>query len=332
MKMKLLAMAVMATACGTNAFAAEVFNSGNTTLSIGGHVSVGVGDYELDTDSDVEVHQVSPRINIAGTQDLGNGVTVDAKGEWQLNYLDGGQESFKTRLGYIGATHDQYGRLVAGTQWSPYYDVTGVADLPIAFANDFLYNDHNNLGTARAERMLSYRQSLMLDNIGDLNVGVGWQGQHEEGTVDYDDRIQVALSLDVDILTLGYAYTGGDVTTTDKNEAESHAVAVSAGDYGNGFYGAAVFAMNDYMNGVKESEALELLLAYGLGYGMNLMANYEQVEDTDENDTIFSQAAIQLEYTITPKFVGFAGYQFDTGNDVDADEDDLWTIGARYYL
>lgn len=146
MKMKTLAVAVAALACGSQAFAAEVYNSEGTSLSIGGHVSVGVGEY---FEEDVRIHDVSPRINVGGKQDIGNGVTVDAKGEWSIKLLDGGESSFNTRLGYIGATHEQFGRVVAGTQWSPYYDVAGVADLPIAFANDFLYADQYNLGSCR---------------------------------------------------------------------------------------------------------------------------------------------------------------------------------------
>lgn len=43
--------------------AAEVYNSDGTSLSIGGHVSVGVGEY---FEEEVKVHQVSPRINIGG--------------------------------------------------------------------------------------------------------------------------------------------------------------------------------------------------------------------------------------------------------------------------
>ncbi len=50
--------------------------------------------------------------------------------------------------------------LVVGTQWSPYYDFAGVADMSIAFANDFLYSNQYNLGSARAERMLSYRKGF----------------------------------------------------------------------------------------------------------------------------------------------------------------------------
>ncbi len=67
MKMKTLAVAVAALACGSQAFAAEVYNSDGTSLSIGGHVSVGVGEYFED---EVKVHQVSPRINVAGKRTL----------------------------------------------------------------------------------------------------------------------------------------------------------------------------------------------------------------------------------------------------------------------
>lgn len=86
MKLKLLAAAVAATACGTSSIAAEIYNSDGSTLAIGGYVDVGIGEY---FETETKVHQVSPRVNISGTQDVGNGVTVDAKGEWSLNYLEG---------------------------------------------------------------------------------------------------------------------------------------------------------------------------------------------------------------------------------------------------
>ena len=93
-----------------------------------------------------------------------------------MNYVDGGQNTFKTRLGYIGATHEEMGRLVVGTQWSPYYDVGSVADYPIAFANDFLYDDQGRMGGARADRMASYRKSFALAEDGMVNLGLAWQG------------------------------------------------------------------------------------------------------------------------------------------------------------
>ncbi len=351
MKMKALAVAVAALACGTQAFAAEVYNSDGTSLSIGGHVSVGVGEY--DSSEDVKVHQVSPRLNVAGKKDIGNGVSVDAKGEWALNYLNGGGSSFSTRLGYIGATHEQLGRLVVGTQWAPYYDVGGVADMPIAFANDFLYDDHNNLGTGRGERMVSYRKAFQLGEGFAFNLGLGWQGPNDDtskkiiedptGQTDflveviegnkYDDRGQIAVSTELAGFGLGYAYSGGDVDFGAQTEnATSHIFSAKYGSYGSGLYAAIVYGMNEYFfSGLEDTSQLEGIVAYGVN-NWTLSLNYESVEDDDANDTLYSEMAVQAEYAVTPAFYTFAGYQIDLGNDVGDDEQDLWILGARYYF
>lgn len=248
MKTQLLAAAIVAAASGTHAFAAEIYSSEGSTISIGGYVDVGIGEYDKGTDTraanqDVDVNQVSPRINISGTQDLGNGVVVDAKGEWSLNYLDGGENTFSTRLGYLGITHEQAGRLVVGTQWAPYYDVAGVADLPIAFANDYLYENHNLLGTGRGERMVSYRKSLMFSEDGGVDFGLGWQGEETESNA--DARVQVALKAHFMGIGLGYTYSGGDLEISSvKRDANSHMFALNYGSYGNGLYVAGVYGMN----------------------------------------------------------------------------------------
>ncbi|QLK49468.1 porin [Vibrio owensii] len=348
MKMKTLAVAVAALACGSQAFAAEVYNSDGTSMSIGGHVSVGLGEYFED---EVKVHQVSPRINVAGKKDIGNGFTVDVKGEWALNYLKGGENSFSTRLGYIGATHEQFGRVVAGTQWAPYYDVAGVADLPIAFANDFLYDNHNNLGTGRAEKMLSYRKSFEFGEGFGFNLGLGWQGNNDDVKevlkkspitglpvyvttgAEYDQRGQIALSTELAGFGLGYVYSGGDVTVGNMTEnATSHVLAANYGKYGSGLYAAIVYGMNEYFfDGYEETTQLEGLLAYGVN-DWTFSVNYESVEDDKASKTLYSEAALQAEYAVTPSFYTFAGYQFDLGNDVGAKENDWWTVGARYYF
>lgn len=335
MKIKLLAALVAATACGSNAFAAEVYNSEGTTLSIGGHVSVGVGEY--DTNDDVDVEQVSPRINIAGSQDVGNGVVVDMKGEWSVNLLDGGAKSFDTRLGYIGVTHEEMGRMVVGTQWSPYYDIGGVADMPIAFANDFLYD--YLMGGARAERMVSYRKSFAVGEDGMFNLGLGWQGDETESNV--DARMQAALSLDMMGFGVGYAYSGGEILVGAKKEdATSHIFSFDYGSYGSGVYAALVYGMNEYFyqfsaatGYIEETVQLEGLLAYGMDNGLNVSVNYEAVENDKTSKTLFSQSAIQFEYTVAPSFVTFAAYQVDLGDDDDATkDDDKWIVGMRYYL
>lgn len=349
MNKKFLAAAIAAATFGTQAVAVELYNNDGTTFSIGGHVSVNLNGSEQ---GDTDVGTNSPRINFTATQDLGNGFTADARGEWALNYLDGGEETFTTRLGYLGLTHDVYGRAVGGTQWAPYYDVAGVADMPIAFANDFIYDDHGNLGTGRADKMLSYRNAIELGEAGAINFGLGWQGAKgdlSKNEARYDDRYQVALSYTVLGAKLGYTYNGGDYQDRSKyvgkNTAESHLVSASYGSYGQGLYVAAVFASNENMNTFKrnddsvkleESNAYEALIAYAFPSSLNLSINYEMVDGKEykrlAEKTYREEMAVQAEYNFTSKFVGYAGYQFDLNNDKDHTQDDKWALGARYYL
>ncbi|WP_394246132.1 porin [Vibrio profundi] len=349
MNKKLLALAISAAAFGTQAVAVELYNNDGTTFSIGGHVSVAVGDVNSDdrqNDDDIGVESVSPRINFNATQDLGNGFTADAKGEWALNMLDGGDQAFTTRLGYVGLTHEELGRAVVGTQWAPYYSVAGVADMPIAFANDFIYDDHGNLGTGRGEEMVSYGNTLELGEAGSLGLGVAWQGRKKD-TVDgventYGNRAQIALNYAIADVTANYAYNTGDVNFggAATKTADSHVLSATYGSYGKeGIYLAGVYAMNGYMNShdgvaLEETTAVELLASYALSNSLNLSVNYESVEDDKASETVYSTSAIQAEYNFTPKFVGFAGYEFDLqgSGSYKSDSDNKWLMGARYYL
>ena len=350
MNKKLLALAIAA--ASSNAVAVELYNEDGTTFDIGGHVSVAL---EGSDEGDTDITAVSPRINFNATHDLGNGFVADAKGEWALNYLDGGENAFTTRLGYIGLTHEDFGRAVAGTQWSPYYAVGGVADMPIAFANDFLYEDHGNLGTGRAEEMLSYGKMFELGDAGKFGVAAGWQGRKTDTVSNdwdttkiennYGNRGQVALNYSVMGFSANYAYNTGDVTygsSAKSVTSESHVLSGTYGTYGSGLYVAGVYAMNEYMNTphqlsttgnpIEDSSAYEALVAYALDNSLNLSLNYESVVDNDASKTLYSTSAIQAEYNFTDKFVGFTGYQLDLGNDYNNKEDNKWMLGARYYL
>ncbi len=360
MNKKLLALAISGAVFGTQAVAVELYNEDGTTFSVGGHVSVAVGDVNSGdriNEDDIGVETVSPRINFGATHELGNGFTADAKGEWALNMLDGGDESFTTRLGYVGVSHDDYGRAAVGTQWAPYYSVAGVADMPIAFANDFIYEDHGNLGTGRGEEMVSYSNAIDFGNAGSLNVGVAWQGRKADevkysdlntSANEYGNRGQIALNYSVAGFSANYAYNTGDVDfgylPGGSKTADSHVVSATYGSYGaEGLYLAGVYAMNNYMNqasvlgfkGVlEESVAIELLASYALSNSLNLSVNYEAVEDDKNSETVYSTTALQAEYNFTSQFVGFAGYQFDLqGSGVYKEKaDDQWLLGARYYL
>ncbi|CDU13066.1 outer membrane protein N [Vibrio coralliirubri] len=358
MNKKLLALAISGAVFGTQAVAVELYNEDGTTFSVGGHVSVNVNGSEKD---DASVGTNSPRINFNATQELGNGFTADAKGEWALNYLDGGDDTFTTRLGYVGLTHEEFGRAVAGTQWSPYYDVAAATDMPIAFANDFLYDNHGALGTGRADKMVSYRNAFQFGDAGEFSFGLGWQGDntvttdiyddtdvndivHSRQTVDYGDRIQATLGYSIAGVKLGYAFNTGDFTEGGVSKtAESHLVSAAYGSYGSGLYLAGIYGFNENMNAglvsgttLEESNAYELLAAYALANSLNLSVNYEVVEGEvlkgGTTTTAREELALQAEYNFTSNFVGYTGYQFDLNDETGYKSDDKWTLGARYYL
>ncbi|GAL11879.1 outer membrane protein N non-specific porin [Vibrio astriarenae] len=250
-------------------------------------------------------------------------------------FLENGGNSFSTRLGYIGLTHEEMGRGVIGTQWAPFYDVASLTDMPIAFANDFLYDgmyggDFALSGQTRADQMISYRNGFDFGDAGALDFGLGWQGKNDGDFADYNDRVQIALSYSIMGAKVGYAYSTGDVTeSNNKRSLDFHAVSAAYGSYGNGLYLAALYQMTEDEN-VTDIDAYELIAAYALANSLNLSINYETVESQDKNaskETDREEMALQAEYNFTSNVVGFGGYQFDLEGD-----DDRFMIGARVYL
>ncbi|MDF5507553.1 porin, partial [Vibrio parahaemolyticus] len=112
--------------------------------------------------------------------------------------------------------------------------------------------------------------------------------------------------------------------------------------YGQGLFLAAVYGSNENMNfsakgdRLEESDAYEAIIAYALANSLNLSVNYEMVEGKEfkssKTETAREEMALQAEYNFTPKFVGYAGYQFDLNDDNGRETDDKWALGARYYL
>ena len=299
MKKTLIATAVTSLLLSGALSATQIYTDKGTTVSIGGNIALGVtgGDVikaqtaktpsakadSMTSEYQTRVDEDSPRINVEATHELGNGFKAEAKGEWEMNTTKGGAASFTTRLGYIGIDHATFGRAVIGTQYSPYYDVRGVADMPIWFDSDAADQNQGNLGTQRADRMVSYRKGFALGSRVKLYFGLGWQGKHAE-TVDntaksptpptpekvsneYYSRGQGEISASAFGVTLGFAGTKGEVyyegkqpvaTKYKNNDAVSNIVSLKYGQYGRGLYVAGVYARNEYMNRLLDENGIEM--------------------------------------------------------------------------
>lgn len=314
-------------------YAYEVYADEDNSFSIGGHLSAGIAG-DTGDNGDAQVNAPSPRINFEGKRGLTQDLTFDAKIEWGLNYLnndyngDPGKETnhdiLSSRLGYVGATHTTIGRVVVGRQWSPYYSVMGIADTPVAFANDFLYQDQGNLGTARANKMVSYGKGFNLSESMALKFGAGWQGTQGK----YDSRLQTSLQLQFEKFNVGYAFSNGDVAN---QTAMSNGFSAGYGNYGKGLYVAGVYAVNEHITiASSDNTAADFIVAYALDNGLNLIANYEMVDD-DDNVAGYSEVAFQVEYRVLPKVLTYAGYQVGLDSD-NNQEEDKWMFGARFYL
>ena len=292
MKKTLIATAVTSLLLSGALSATQIYTDKGTTVSIGGNIALGVTGGDVvkkpsGKDASTFVYQTrvdedSPRINVEATHELGNGFKADAKGEWEMNTTQGGAPSFTTRLGYIGIDQATFGRAVIGTQSSPYYDVQGVADMPIWFDSDAADQNQGNLGTQRADRMVSYRNGFEFGRDVKLNFGLGWQGKHAEAVADpggtsknldysneYYSRAQGEISASAFGVTLGFAGSQGDVYYAGKdempavknkdksNDAVSKTVSLKYGQYGKGLYVAGAYAMNEYMNRLLDANGME---------------------------------------------------------------------------
>lgn len=344
MNKTLLALAVTAAAIGTQANAVEIYNKEGTTAKIGGHATVAFQSNEQGKQNgQIVQNEKSPRVNLEVATELGNGFTADVKGEWAINMDNGGKQAFTTRLGYIGVTHETFGRVALGTQWSQYYMAAGVVDQPIAWSNGFLYDNHGILGTARADKLASYSNAIDLGDAGTLDFGLGWQGANSNEKIDAAARAQGRIGYSIAGFQANYGYVGGDVRESGSSvtkKAQSHVVSGKYGNFGAGLYVSATYADNENMNTannvlLKDTKGFDSVVAYGLDNGLNLIVKHEELRDEEKGLRVNSATSLQAEYTITPRFRAFTGYKFDNqgeGVEYKKVRNNEFLLGGRFYL
>ncbi|WP_157509241.1 porin [Ferrimonas futtsuensis] len=342
MKKSLLAVAVPAL-LAAQAQAVELYNDGVNSVTMGGHLTVQLDDKSGDT----KINDNMPRINFSFDRDMGNGFKVDSRMESQFNMVNGG-ESFKTRLGYIGISHDDYGRISVGKQWSVYYDVAVVTDYAYAFWADHLgvYSygvDGGETGMGRADQALQYHNTFSLGGAGDLTLGLQWQGA-ENGL---DDRMGGSLVYKVGQVSLGAGYYGGDVdgsfTTPngvvleDGESVDGTIVSASYGTWSKGLYAAVAYMQGDNQEDYRftgESEGLESVLSYGFDNDTTVYTMHRFIKSKDDVEALGrkyneSDILVGAAKMLSSNVETYGEYRFGTGDDLD---DNAFAIGLRIYL
>jgi hypothetical protein len=226
----------------------------------------------------------------------------------------------------------------------------GVVDTPIGWSNEFLYDNHGFFGTARAEKMVAYSNTIDFDTAGALTIGAGWQGynvQKDSTNKEWltsQNRAQVAAGYTISGFNVNAAFNSGNLI--DKNDgnkqktAESALISAKYGNFGSGLYVAATYADNKHMNSfnnklINSTKAFDSVLAYGLDFGLNLILKHEELNDEERNERVKSGTSIQAEYTISPRLRAYTGYNYDNqgeGEIYHKNQDHQFIIGTRFYL
>ena len=133
-------------------------------------------------DDDIEIQDNSSRLGLLISHELENSMSFFSHLEWSLNLVGNAinfnteassesgfssiqreteEQTFKTRLGFLGMTYGKWGSISIGKQWSIYSDVARMADKLIVFGGEgngsfHAGTDGSSTGVGRAEKALAY--------------------------------------------------------------------------------------------------------------------------------------------------------------------------------
>ncbi len=138
MKKSALALAVAAALAGFGSAAYA-----DTTLYGSARVSVDYEDYNSDYTQNLstgaltriragydawDVYNNSSRLGVRGEEDLGGGLSAIYQYEFGVDVTEGGNFQ-SNRPKWVGLKGSGWGSITLGTQWTPYYNVMGIADI-----------------------------------------------------------------------------------------------------------------------------------------------------------------------------------------------------------
>ncbi|MDG4552321.1 MAG: porin [Candidatus Contendobacter sp.] len=234
MKKSALALAVAAALVGFGSAA-----HADTTLYGSARVSVDYSDFNSNyarapdgslvrltagTDS-WDVFNNASRLGVRGEEDLGGGLSAIYQYEFGVDVTDGGNLN-SNRPKWVGLKGSSWGSVTIGTQWTPYYNVMGIADIfnsTKLFSSDSVYLG-NTFGT-RMDNSLIYTSpnwsgfsaQLMLVMNGqcpptdpqvptELRYGTGCGDTRISGTT---NLVPANLSSDIDMWGISASYKNG---------------------------------------------------------------------------------------------------------------------------
>ena len=265
-KTKLLAGAVALIAFDY-AHAANVYNTDDTSLVLGGRVQANFNSVEATADHDKAALETKARLRVDGSTKIYDGVKAIGSAEWEVGSETSQNGKWNTRFAYTGFKTDNYGTLTFGQDHTGIYYVIDRTDV---------FTDYGSRGNTywsyggRQEGQIKYNYT---------NGGLVFNATYQSAGLDAVNNgaaTSVGYTFDVGlplVAALGYDFYDVADSTDDK---QSVAAGLSLGTEGDGFYSGLLYQFTDYKDS-KNKNGWEALASYGWESGWVLYAGYQNL-------------------------------------------------------
>ena len=322
MKKSAIALAVAASLAASAAVQAETTLYGRLCGALTYTDSNGFDDdpdnTELDDffDGSWDVISSCSRFGIRGSEDLGNGLSAIYHFETALNSAEfnGDGDGFTGRLAYVGL-QGGFGAVKIGSQWTPYYNALGVADIfneigwysfyqgPFRQNDAILYETPASISAFKGEAMIVLDGPSAFDDEGD-EIG--------------DDNVDI---YDIGAsFNIGPAYVGAAYRQNEATDNDQWGIAASVD-----FAGVSIAALYEDYDSLGRVPITNADSVFG--------------EDSVNTGLEGKDYALTAQYAFGNNIVkaGFArvdldDLEIDGAEDIEFEEIDQWALGFQHNL
>ena len=327
----------------SQASAIELYKDEQNSVALRGYIT---GVYHSTEDTD-DIDEGNSRWGLDVKRNLDDEWTAGVTLEWGLNFdrntdfTIGGEsqapagsadDAMFTRLGYVHFSHDDWGTVGIGKQWSAFYDVAAVTDIIHYWGGSAsgafnLNGDGGISGTGRAEQAIVWRKSYSGFNLAlqlvaqDEDVIIDVPEDHPsapqngEKLATMGNGYGASVMYTWEMLTFGLAYNANKIDiepgfNISGNDDSIAAFSIAYGSNGEpGIYSAALVTSSenheiDDQNQFLDTVSAEFILKYTLENGLGVYAGFNHIEE-DDSDYVgeyeFHYNFVGMEYPVFNK-------------------------------
>ncbi|MCK0745556.1 porin [Chromohalobacter nigrandesensis] len=326
-----LAIAIAAALTTQQAIAATLYETTRDKLTLSGRIAAG-SSFVDEVDDDHDPVNAGSRVRLIHEHNFQGGWSSVARAEWGFDpFFEDGTDAHYKRMLYAGVSHDDYGTLLVGKQYSLWYDM-------VAYWTDwFWYNgataqgsfngaagDGGFEGNGRPDNAATYKNTFGDWTVGvlyqtsrdDVPTNAGYTGNLEGYERDYTGQGAVVYKPSDD-WSFGATYThsaidgktAGDGKTSENVDAGLLAArwtpgnwyfALSGGEYHNLVRGSSFTGTDEADGIIDEARGYEGVALYNVKHQVpgtvQLYTGFNRLEDSnsDARDAFYLAGAAWL--------------------------------------